>query len=266
MGTCGASTARQRRSKSRSDGPTMKAQGERRKSARTREHLTAWVHVPHVVGDYKMTATAFMPGPLPWTRKLRQKLDRLEFPELTAGREKLTEGKWLARRLTARLRKMNSSEVNDFRAEYDEVMVTRRKPTAREINLMERAGFGSFLSNRLMDAALKGNRKFFEDFAAGLQLMPEKRDSTADLYEWLLENSERVEACHTVAEIVRLLPPGLEVSQKSFERICREVGLPLARRVTTGTPPKRRQPAVKLPPSSHAKHGSGNRRREKARR
>jgi hypothetical protein len=222
----------------------MKAKGKQRKSAGTRAHLTEHVPMPQIVGNYKVTATAYMPGPLPWTRKVRQKLHRQEFPELTAGRDKLSEGRWLSRALMARLRTKTTSE----------------RETLRE------SGFGEYLNTRLARAVWAQDAAFLAEFTAGLQMMPEKRDAIADLYDWLLENSAKVEGCRTVAEIVRLLPVELEVSQKSFERICREVGLPLARKVTTGSPPKRRQRAVKLPLSSHAKHGSGNRRREKARR
>jgi hypothetical protein len=178
---------------------------------------------------------------MPWQGVLKQKLDRIHFPELTSG-ESLSEGRRLARVLMVMLGAMTTSERDKLR----------------------NSAFGKDLAAKILWAVWNTNRSFLREFAERLKWTAGKDENIVLVYDWMLKNSRQVERCKTVAEIVRQLSSRFDVSQKSFEKICHQIGLPVGRKGNNGDSPKRRQGGGKLPLSSHAKHGSGSGRPAKA--
>lgn len=182
---------------------------KKKRSLRSKAHLEEHVPLPFLLGAWKISLPKIS-GSLPWTRKVRQKLHRLEYPELTAAvRKNLTEGRWLARTLMADLRKIKNLRQSDE---------------------------GKRIDRTVLQAVWEGDTSFLEEFTAGLKPVPDRRDNVVEVYDWLLSHAEEVEDCHTVAQIVESFPPDLAAkikgtrphssSLKSFEKICREVGLP----------------------------------------
>jgi hypothetical protein len=135
-----------------------------------------------------------------WTTKLTLKLDRLEFPELTAGENYLTEGKKLARLIV-----------------HKQAVL----PTDK-FERLTHGRIGEIISKKFMQALWRFDSVFFQDFAKGLKPFT----LTTRVYLFLLRNRAAVENCKRICEIQKL--PGMpKYEATSFCRLCKSVGLPV---------------------------------------
>jgi hypothetical protein len=137
-----------------------------------------------------------------WYVKLTLKIDRLTFPELTQGDDKLTEAKSLARRLLA----------------FSEVC-TQKQWDALRISL-----FGQKLTEKIMAAVWKMDSSFLTQFGTVF----DRETNEPEIYRYLLRNREAVERCKNKFGIWKLIQSsGIEYDQSSLYRLCREIGLPV---------------------------------------
>jgi hypothetical protein len=164
-----------------------------------------------------------------WTVKITSKLDRLIFPELTQSREQTEQ---------VRLAGLTPQE---FIAELNQgKKCSDHKRLARLLAALKAAGdksfpelfrndpFGFKLTKIIMDAVWALDGSFLINFGKAIKKESGANSNKARIYRFLRQNAEVVEQCRTVAEI-RKLPGFPPYDAGSFYKLCREVGLPLAK-------------------------------------
>lgn len=198
----------------------MKKPARRSKTAKSRPpatdpHVEALRHLRHYIPSLEeetlfqimgMKAASFVrekrqrmerERPAHWTVRLARKLDRLTFPELTAGKEP-SEAQRLAR-LVASMR------------------------SKRQLDARSAGSLHVRLSERLMRSVWSMDGPFLEDFGRALTAA---NTPLARAYHFMLWHAQDVEACKSRADILRL--DGFPLSKwnrGSFYRLLREIGL-----------------------------------------
>lgn len=165
-----------------------------------------------------------------WTVKITSKLDRLNFPELTQGKRE-TEQEKLA----------NLTPHDFFTELYQGKKRIDHKRLARLLAALKMACdpksfpelfrndlFGIKLTKIIMDAVWKLDDQFLIEFGKAIATESRADCKKARIYRFLLQNAEAVEQCRTVTEI-RKLPNFPPYDVRTFYKLCREVGLPVAK-------------------------------------
>jgi hypothetical protein len=165
-----------------------------------------------------------------WTVKITSKLDRLTFPELTQCRRETEQ------------EKLANLTPNEFFAElYQGKKRSDHKRLARLLaalkaacapksypELFRNSLFGIKLTKIIMDAVWKLDDLFLIEFGKAIETESRADCKKARIYRFLLQNAEAVEECRTVTEI-RKLPGFPPYDVRTFYKLCKEVGLPLAK-------------------------------------
>lgn len=138
-----------------------------------------------------------------WTVRLTRKLDVLVFEGLKRGAEEPSEGRGLGQLI-----------------EYLRAVTTPTHFAGIQQML------GPIMAKRLTKAFWGSENGFFAELAKGFACHATK---TAKVYSFLLNNVAQVERCRTVAAIWNL-PGRPAYTQQSFNRLCKNVGLPLRKR------------------------------------
>ena len=142
---------------------------------------------------------------LSWVVLLSNKLNRLSFPSLTQGADKLTEGKEVAGFLS-------------IMRHYD-----------------QKVEIPANIAARLETAIVERQTQFQKDF----RKESKRQDPRRDIYLWMLRNHAQVEACDSKGEIFHLVKqqfPKRHIDWRSFYKMLAAVGLPLSKPVKKRTP------------------------------
>jgi hypothetical protein len=165
-----------------------------------------------------------------WTVKITSKLDRLIFPELTQGKREpeqeklanLTPHEFFTELYQGKKRS-DHKRLARLLAALKATCATKSFPELFRNDL-----FGIKLTKIIMDAVWKLDDQFFIEFGKVLQKDSRANSKKARIYRFLRQNTEVVEQCRTVAEI-RKLPGFPRYDVRTFYKLCREVGLPVAK-------------------------------------
>jgi len=165
---------------------------------------------------------------LSWVCLLQDKLDKLSFPSLTQGARHLTPGKKLADQMFL---------IRHLNPDFAPVCLTDAKMRQQLLRDFGAKNVGKLnllaeLGLRLERALLERDTKFLSDYRKAYLDTKRSAYRWRDVYSWMLSHYWKVEACHTPAEIWRLVKTKFslpETDRSNFYRTLREVGLPVSK-------------------------------------
>jgi hypothetical protein len=165
-----------------------------------------------------------------WTVKITRKLDRLTFPELTQSMVETEQERLAGLTPQEFIAELDQSQKHSDHKRLPRLLAALEAVCGAKYypELFRNDPFGFKLTKIIMDAVWKLDGSFLIKFGKAI-----RKDSGADskkarIYRFLRQNAEVVEQCRNVAGI-RKLPGFPPYDAGSFYKLCREVGLPLAK-------------------------------------
>jgi hypothetical protein len=165
-----------------------------------------------------------------WTVKITSKLDRLTFPELTQSKVE-TEQERLAKITPQELiAELNQSKKRSDPKKLARLLAALKVACAAKSypEVVGNSPFGIKLAKIIMDAVWALDHPFLVEFGKAIKKESGAVIKKARIYHFLRQYAEAVEQCRTVAEI-RKLPNFPSYDVRSFYKLCKEVGLPVAK-------------------------------------